>query len=232
MGELLAKGTDVASAFLGFPATKAVINQATTALDSLELEAHKSFCNCINDPRMKHLAIQFQDLNKQTSEALENVKAHPTAIDVKEKYNEISKRTTEAYAALLEQNPIARDAVNAVQKAVEQVDTLCREHPVLYGLLAAGLVKVIFPGIMRPVGFDKEGPRKGSWAAWFQGGVYGAMVPKGSLFSMLQSWGVLGVPGGAMVGPIVALLLAQRRRDWSQEGCKELIKGFEERAKL
>ncbi|RPB29541.1 hypothetical protein L211DRAFT_844512 [Terfezia boudieri ATCC MYA-4762] len=69
--ELIAKGTDVTSAFLEFPATKAVISQTTTALDSVEREAHKSFCNCINDPRMKDLAIQFQTLNKQTAEALE-----------------------------------------------------------------------------------------------------------------------------------------------------------------
>ena len=32
------------------PATKAVIKQTTAALESLEVEAHKSFCNCINDP--------------------------------------------------------------------------------------------------------------------------------------------------------------------------------------
>ncbi|KAF8459420.1 hypothetical protein BGX38DRAFT_1148528 [Terfezia claveryi] len=235
--ELLAKGTDVTSAFLEFPTTKAVISQTTTALNSLELEAHKSFCNCINDPSMKVLAIQFQTLNKQTSEALENVKAHPTALDAREKYNELSKKSTEAYAALIKQSPAARDAVNTVQKAVEQVDAICRKHPVLCGLVAAGVVTAIFPGmILGLVGFDQKGPRKGSWAALVQSTVYGAKVPKSSLFWALQSWGMVGVPGDVMVrmvgGPVVALLLAQMKRDWSPEGCKEIIQGVGERAKL
>ncbi|RPB18973.1 hypothetical protein L211DRAFT_853609 [Terfezia boudieri ATCC MYA-4762] len=234
--ELLAKGTDVKSAFLEFPATKAVISQAATALDSVELEAHKSFCNCINDPGMKDLAIQFQTLNKQTSKALENVKAHPTALDARETYNELSKKTTEAYAALINQSSAARDAVNIVQKAVEQVDTMCREQPVLCGMVAAGLVMAISPSmILGPVGFDEKGPRKRSWAAFVQSKVYSAMAPKDSLFGVLQSWGMVGMPGDVMVrmvgGPVVALLLAQMKRDWSSEGCKKLTEGVGEREK-
>jgi len=183
--ELFAKSADAAAAFLEFPTTKAVITQATTALDSLELEAHKSFCN---NPRMKHLAIQFQNLNKQTSEALEYAKAHPTALDAKEKYNELLKRTAEAYAALIEQSPAARDAANTVQKAVEQVATLCGDYPM-------------------PC----------HWVA--------SKVSRGSLFSV---WGV-----GMMVGgPSASFLLAQMKRDWSVEGCKALMKGVEETAKL
>jgi len=196
-GELLAKGADVTATFLEFPATKAVIKQTTTALDSLELEAHKSFCNCISDPHMKHLATQFQDLNKQTSEALENVKAHPTALDAKEKYNEHWKRAIEAYAALIEQSPAARDAANTAQKAVGQAVTLYRNYPMVCSWVASG-------------------------------------VPGGSLFSV---WGMVGVPvevrAAMMVGrPIAALLLAQMKRDWSPEGCKALMKGVEETAKL
>jgi len=245
--QLLAKGADVTATFLEFPATKAVIKQTTTALGSLELEAHKSFCNCINDPRMKDLAIQFQDLNKQTSEALEYVKAHPTALDAKEKYNELSKRTAEAYAALIEQSPAARDAANTVQKAVEQIDTLCRDHPTLCSWVASGLVWAIFPStilgsilpgtILGSIGFDKKGPRKGSLAAWAQSAVYGSTgVPGGSVFSVLQKWGMVGVPGELKAtvvgGPAAALLLAQMKRDWSAEGCKALTKGIEEAAQL
>jgi len=215
-----------------------VIKQTTSALGSLELEAHKSFCNCISDPEMKHLAIQFQNLNKQTSEALEHVKAHPTARDAKEKYNELSERTTEAYAALIQKNPAARDAANTVKKAVEQVDILCRDHPVQCGLVAAALVGAIFPGmILWSVGFDKAGPRKESGAAWAQSTVYGARVPKGGLFPELQKWGMVGVPGEVRValvvgGPIAAMLLAQMKRDWSPEGCKALMKGVGKTAKL
>ncbi|KAF8422638.1 hypothetical protein EV426DRAFT_702450 [Tirmania nivea] len=223
--ELVTKGSDVTSAFLEFPATKSMIQQATTALDSLELEAHKSFCNCISNPHMKDLAIQFQNLNKQTTEALEVAMAHPTALDAKEKYNELSKQTAEAYAALIKQSPAARNAANTVYNAVEQVDTLCREHPVLCSLAAAGLFGAVFPGtILGSIGFDKEGPRKKSWAAWIQSTVYGAEVPAGSLFSRLQRFGMVGVPGegrAAMVGgPVAALLLAQMKRDWTPEGCK------------
>jgi len=151
--------------------------------------------------------------------------ANPTAIDAKEKYNEFLKKTTEAYATLIEQNPTARDVANTVQKAVEQVEALCSEHPVLCGLVATGLVVAIFPStILGQIGFDKKGPRKGSWTAWIQSTVYGAKVPKGSLFSVLQGWGMVGVLGegrAVMVGgPVAALLLAQMKRDWSPEGCK------------
>lgn len=230
-------GTDITNAFLASSATKAMIARATTALDSLELEAHKSFCNCINDPQMKDLAIQFQALNKQTSEALENSKAHPTALDAKEKYNELSKQTTEAYAALIAQSPAARNAAKTVQRTLEQADSLCRSHPVLCRLIATKLVTAIFPGaILLPIGFDTQGQWKGSLAASVQSTVYGPTVPRGSPFSVLQSWGMKGVPGearAAMVGgPIAALLLTQMKRDWTPEGCKELAKGAGRTAKL
>jgi len=228
--ELVAKGADVTSTFLEFPPTKAVITQATTALDTLEREAHRSFCNCLNDPLMKDLAIQFQNLNKQTSEALENVKAHPTALDAKTKYNELSKQTTEAYAAFIVQSPAARNAANTVQNAVEQADTLCRVHPVLCGLILSGLIKVIFPGTV----FDKEGPGKKLLEAWAQRTV-GAKESNGSPLLVMQNWGMKGALGEAgpmaVGGPIAALLLARMKRDWSPEGCKNLMK-VGEKAKL
>jgi len=203
-----------------------VITQATTALGSLDLEVHKSFCNCINDPRMKDLAIQFQHLNKQTSEALENIKAHPNASDVKERFNQLSKQTTEAYAALIEQRPAARIAANTVKKAVGQVDALCREHPVLCRLVATGLVNTIFPGMT-----GLAGPL----TAWVQSTTHGTYEPKGTLFSVAHRWemgGVLEAGVGIVGGPLAALLLARMKRDWSPESCKDLIKGVGERAKL
>lgn len=198
--EHVAKGSDVTNAFLELPATKAVITQATTALDSLEREAHKSFCNCINDPHMKDLAIQFQILNKQTSEALENAIAHPTALDAKERYNELSKQTTEAFAALISQSPAAK----IVQQAVEQADYQCRNHPALCSFLVRKAFPKASASVILSLMFDKEGPRKRSWAAWVQSTVYRKMVP--------------GEVRATMA--VVALLQAQMKRDWSPEGCK------------
>ena len=198
-----------------------MILQANTALDSLEREAHWSFCNCISDPHMKDLAIQFQNLNKQTSEALENLKANPTAQDAKKTYGELSKKTAEAYATFIKQSPAARNAAKTVQNAVEQVDTLCKVHPVLCGLISAGLVRAI-----SPVG---SGPGKMLLTALAKG-------PKGSLLSVMQGLGmkeVLGEAGSIVVGgPIATLLLARMKRDWSVEGCKERMKGVGGKAKL
>jgi len=220
--ELAAIGSDVTSTVL-----KAVITQATTTLGSLDIEVHKSFCNCINDPRMKDLAIQFQRLNKQTSEALENIVAHPNASDAKERFHQLSKQTTEAYAALIKQSPAARNAANTVKKAVEQVDALCRERPVLCRWVATGLANKIFPGMT-----GLAGPL----TAWVQSTMHGTYEPKGTLFSAAHRWEMGGMPieaGAAIVGgPVAALLLVQMKRDWSPESCKNLIKGVEETAKL
>jgi len=183
---------------------------------------------------MKDLAIQFQHLNKQTSEALENIVAHPNAADVKERFNQLSKQTTEAYAALIEQRPAARDAANTVKKAVKQVDTLCRERPDLCRWVAATLVNAIFPGMtLLP---DQNGLRQGPLTAWIQSTTHGTYEPEGTLFSVAHRWEMGGVPikaGVAIVGgPVAALLLLQMKRDWSPESCKDLIKGVGERAKL
>ncbi|TEB38453.1 hypothetical protein FA13DRAFT_1726126 [Coprinellus micaceus] len=90
-----------------------------------------------------------------------------------------------------------QDARQPVKDVVLFSAKIIDDHPCLFELVALTLVLEI-PGlwliqpILGVVGFSTNGPVKGTLAARIQSKVYGARVPKGSVFSKLQKAGMSG----------------------------------------
>ncbi|KAF8517715.1 hypothetical protein BU17DRAFT_91581 [Hysterangium stoloniferum] len=101
-----------------------------------------------------------------------------------------------------------------VQKIVLVAGNIIDNHPELIeALLFAGAIFLIPEAwLLRPIlgmlGFGPAGPIKGSAAAWAQSRFFGAVVEKGSWFSLLQQAGMkrtLGIIGKAIV-PAVGII--------------------------
>jgi len=75
-----------------------------------------------------------------------------------------------------------------VEKAVNAAVGFAREHPVYCTLIAIGVLVLVAPWALEALGFGEMGIAEGSWAAAWQAR-YAGYVPKGSLFSYLQSLG-------------------------------------------
>ncbi|KAK4143473.1 uncharacterized protein C8A04DRAFT_28899 [Dichotomopilus funicola] len=86
-------------------------------------------------------------------------------------------------------------AVEAVQAELTALWEHTKEHPyetvvmVLLTVLALGVLARLVPVFVRVLGFAKEGPLEGSFAACWQS-LYKGHVPKGSLWSFLQRMGM------------------------------------------
>ncbi|KAM3070357.1 hypothetical protein ACMFMG_010188 [Clarireedia jacksonii] len=79
-------------------------------------------------------------------------------------------------------------AVAGVNKVQEWADANPEMAAVITTLVALGVIAVMMPWLMGFLGFAEEGIIEASWAARWQA-TYRGFVPKGSLFSYLQSLG-------------------------------------------
>ncbi|KAI0080567.1 hypothetical protein K474DRAFT_1657713 [Panus rudis PR-1116 ss-1] len=96
---------------------------------------------------------------------------------------------------------LARDFCLHIETLVVSIGDLSEQHPVLRAILVSSVIAFIAPRIsvwvLRPVlnlfGFGPAGPVKGSLAAWAQSTFLGAVIPKNSWFSLLQSAGMVKI---------------------------------------
>jgi len=91
-----------------------------------------------------------------------------------------------------EMGPVMTDAYDKAVAALNKVEEWAEENPemaqVIITLIALGVMAVVVPWMMTYLGFAESGIVAGSWAARWQA-AYRGFVPKGSLFSFLQSLG-------------------------------------------
>ncbi|OCK73706.1 hypothetical protein K432DRAFT_364519 [Lepidopterella palustris CBS 459.81] len=91
-----------------------------------------------------------------------------------------------------EMGPAMKSAYEKAVAGVNMVEEWAAEHPemvaVLVTIIALGVLAIMTPWLMAWLGFAEEGIVEGSWAAGWQA-TYRGFVPKGSLFSYLQSLG-------------------------------------------
>lgn len=227
-GGVQSKSSQVVDSILSRAATQEFLKKITAVSKTLENRAYESYCSVLTDPRTHDTAIQFQKLNKQTFDAWDKVLANPNAVDAREKYDAMLKRSNEAYNELLTKSPSARKFAKSTKEAYERYKATCGEYPVTCSLLSGGIAQAIFPSsfILKLFGFTRAGPGAGTLASLIQRKVYGAAVPRGSFFSALQRWAMLGVPSGVeagVVGTPVALLSMEM---WLNPGdyCKDYKK--------
>ncbi|KAF2235552.1 hypothetical protein EV356DRAFT_420729, partial [Viridothelium virens] len=85
-----------------------------------------------------------------------------------------------------------KDAYGKAAAAVNHITEWAEAHPemaaVVVTLIALGVLALMMPWLMAYLGFTEEGILEASWAARWQTS-YRGFVPKGSLFSYLQSLG-------------------------------------------
>ncbi|KAF2433997.1 hypothetical protein EJ08DRAFT_573595, partial [Tothia fuscella] len=88
--------------------------------------------------------------------------------------------------------PAMKSAYEKAAAEVGKVNGWATDHPeiaaLLVTLIALGILAIMIPWLMAWLGFAEEGILEGSWAAGWQA-AYEGLVPKGSLFSYLQSLG-------------------------------------------
>ncbi|XP_075539249.1 uncharacterized protein LOC142573935 [Dermacentor variabilis] len=75
---------------------------------------------------------------------------------------------------------------------------------VLLSIVLSGLLCLVFMQCIRAIGFDQQGIRNGSWAAWWHSGA-GPVMP-GSTFAVLQSLGMTGLNIGHLLSGAMLLL--------------------------
>ncbi|KAK0753734.1 hypothetical protein B0T18DRAFT_311173, partial [Schizothecium vesticola] len=87
-------------------------------------------------------------------------------------------------------------SVAAVEEEFAELWAFVKEHPgevaagVALTLVAIAVLVMLAPWVLELLGFAAEGPLEGSFAAWWQS-MYRGLVPKGSLFSLLQRLGMV-----------------------------------------
>ncbi|ORY17016.1 hypothetical protein BCR34DRAFT_475514 [Clohesyomyces aquaticus] len=88
--------------------------------------------------------------------------------------------------------PAMKEAYDKAVAMVNKVEEWAHANPEMAGvmltLIALGVLAVLMPWVMAYLGFAEEGIVEASWAARWQSTFQG-FVPKGSLFSYLQSLG-------------------------------------------
>jgi len=98
----------------------------------------------------------------------------------------------EAIKLGVEMGPAVKAAHNKAVEAINEVKEWAEAHPemtaVIITLIALGIIALMMPWLMAYLGFVEEGIIEASWAARWQA-MYRGFVPKGSLFSYLQSLG-------------------------------------------
>ncbi|PGH11860.1 hypothetical protein AJ79_04657 [Helicocarpus griseus UAMH5409] len=92
-----------------------------------------------------------------------------------------------------EMSPAMKDAYDKAVAAINNVEEWTKRHPemeeaVIITLIALGVLALLMPWVLGYLGFAEEGIIAASWAADWQT-EYCGFVPKGSLFSYLQSLG-------------------------------------------
>ncbi|KAK1829432.1 hypothetical protein QBC39DRAFT_263136 [Podospora conica] len=95
-------------------------------------------------------------------------------------------------------------AVAAVEEKFAELWEYAKEHPkevaagVVLTLVAIAVLALLTPWVLELLGFAAEGPLAGSFAAWWQA-MYRGLVPRGSLFSLLQRLGMVWGKGGVVM---------------------------------
>ncbi|KAI0733276.1 hypothetical protein C8Q72DRAFT_631443 [Fomitopsis betulina] len=102
-----------------------------------------------------------------------------------------------------------------IKEVVVMLGDVAAQHPELFETLVIAGIMLIIPEswFLRPLfmvfGMSPEGPVEGSIVAWAQGRFYGAYVPKGSWFSLLQRAGMtMGRRWPSSIGKIFGWALA------------------------
>lgn len=79
---------------------------------------------------------------------------------------------------------------NMAKKAAKAIIAWVKEHPyITAGILIAIAVAVLWPFVLKALGFGQLGPVAGTFASWWQS-TFAGFVPAGSLFSSLQALGM------------------------------------------
>jgi len=87
-----------------------------------------------------------------------------------------------------EMGPVMKEAFERAVAAVNNVKEWVEANPVKTTLIALGVLALMVPWMLAFLGFSEAGIVEASWAALWQARYLG-FVPKGSLFSFLQSLG-------------------------------------------
>jgi len=83
---------------------------------------------------------------------------------------------------------VIKDAYDRAVEAAMKVKEFADANPLFFSLIALGIIALLMPWLLEALGFGLEGIIERSLAARWQS-MYGGWVPKGSLFSYLQSLG-------------------------------------------
>ncbi|KAI6442334.1 hypothetical protein MCOR16_002433 [Pyricularia oryzae] len=90
--------------------------------------------------------------------------------------------------------PLLEEFINKAEKTTISNFDFPHEHPYLTAgfatIVAVGVLVLVAPWVVEALGFAELGPVADSFAAWWQS-TYAGFVPKGSLFSFFQRFGII-----------------------------------------